>query len=101
MDYDISVGGIFSKEAEKEPFCSVCFFASLPSGGTGEDLEEHIAKSVLPELARLAVAMDEEAMRKEVEAMAAQIREQYGVECTGYLNEYLMSIIPKGAVLDG
>ena len=101
MEYDISVGGIFSREAETEPFCSVCFFASSPSGGTGEDLEEHIAKSVLPELARLAVAMDEEAMRKEVEVMAAQIREQYDVECTGYLNEYMMTITPKGAVLDG
>lgn len=101
MEYDISVGGIFSREAEAEPFCSVCFFATMPEDGDGEELEEYIAKSVLPELASLAVACDEDSMRKEVDAMAAQIREIYGVECTGFLNDYMLSITPKGAVLNG
>lgn len=85
-EYPIAVAGIFTKRSERDPFCTVCFFATMPPHSSADEVETHICSIILPRLAQIVVCSDADDVSAIVDRYAYDIAVLFDVECEGYLN---------------
>lgn len=89
--YPIAVAGIFAKQGDPAPICSICFFATSPSGIPIADVEDCICSDIFPALAQIVANSNAERVSAAIDTCACQIEARFGVECEGYLNEACVS----------
>lgn len=92
--FPIAVAGIFFLTGELDPICSICFLGSAHSRTKKDAVESYISLTTLHKLAAVAPMVDKAGMAEFIVECVNDINKEFGVDCTGYLNAYTLSIVP-------
>jgi len=96
LNYPIAVAGIFSKNNEPDPTCTICFFATTPAFESPQQVENYICSNVFSQLAQAIANSGPDIIAALIDQFSAEISEKFNVSCQGYLNESHLSGAPRG-----
>lgn len=95
LEYPIAVAGIFSKDDDPDPVCTICFFATTPALTSEQEVENYICSDIFPQLAQ-AIGSGPNMVAGLIDQYAAEISERFDITCRGYLNAAHLRGTPRG-----
>ena len=96
LEYPIAVAGIFSKDDDPDPVCTICFFATTPAIESPQEVEDYICSDIFPQLAQ-AINSGPNMIAGLIDQYAAEISERFDITCRGYPNAAHLSGTPRAA----